>query len=74
MVRSDDGGEHWARVNEQFDIAVRPFYYAEVAADPENADRVYNIESQLRVSIDGGKTFEINPVIACCAPFEYHPY
>jgi photosystem II stability/assembly factor-like uncharacterized protein len=68
MLRSNDGGEHWARVNEQYDVAVRPFYYSEVAADPENADRVYNIESQLRVSIDGGKTFEINPVIACCDP------
>ncbi|HLF30365.1 MAG TPA: hypothetical protein VI566_04975 [Xanthomonadales bacterium] len=68
MLRSTDGGEHWTRVNEQFDIAVRPFYYTEVAADPANPDRVYNIESQLRVSIDGGKTFEINPVIACCDP------
>lgn len=68
LLRSTDGGQHWARVNEQFDIAVRPFYYTEVAADPENAERVYNVESQLRVSIDGGKTFAINPVIACCDP------
>ncbi len=68
LLSSSDGGEHWARVNEQFDIAVRPFYYTEVAADPGNAERVYNIESRLRVSIDGGKTFEDNPVIACCEP------
>ncbi len=33
---------------------------------PDNADRVYNIASLLSVSIDGGKTFEMNPVIACC--------
>jgi photosystem II stability/assembly factor-like uncharacterized protein len=66
MLRSDDGGEHWIRTNEEHDIAVRPFYYTEVAADPKNADRVYNIASLLSVSIDGGKTFELNPVITCC--------
>jgi photosystem II stability/assembly factor-like uncharacterized protein len=66
MLRSDDGGESWTRTNEEYDIAIRPFYYTEVAADPDNADRVYNIASLLSVSIDGGKTFELNPVIACC--------
>jgi photosystem II stability/assembly factor-like uncharacterized protein len=68
MLRSDDGGESWTRTNEDYDIAIRPFYYTEVAADPENADRVYNIFTRLSVSIDGGKTFELNPVIECCAP------
>jgi photosystem II stability/assembly factor-like uncharacterized protein len=67
MMRSDDGGESWSRTNENFDIAIRPFYYTEVAADPENADRVYNIFNRLSVSIDGGKTFELNQVIDCCA-------
>ncbi len=68
MVRSTDGGDSWNRANEQFDIAVRPFYYNEVTADPENPERVYNIASLLSVSIDGGKTFTNNPVIACCEP------
>jgi photosystem II stability/assembly factor-like uncharacterized protein len=68
MLRSDDGGESWIRTNEDPNIAVRPFYYTEVAADPDNADRVYNIASLLSVSTDAGKTFELNPVIACCAP------
>jgi photosystem II stability/assembly factor-like uncharacterized protein len=67
MMRSDDGGESWIRTNEDFDIAIRPFYYTEVAADPENPDRVYNIFNRLSVSIDGGRTFELNPVIDCCA-------
>jgi photosystem II stability/assembly factor-like uncharacterized protein len=66
MLRSDDGGESWVRTNEDHDIAVRPFYYTEVAADPDNPDRVYNIASRLSVSIDRGKTFEMNPVIDCC--------
>jgi len=68
MLRSDDGGESWIRTNEDHDIAIRPFYYTEVAADPDNADRVYNIFNRLSVSIDGGKTFELNEVINCCEP------
>lgn len=68
LLRSDDGGESWARVNEAHNIADRPFYYTEVIADPQNPDRVYNMATRLRVSIDGGKTFQLNPVIDCCAP------
>jgi len=67
MARSDDGGVNWQRVNQEPNIAVRPFYYTEVAADPYDANRVYNIYTRLSVSIDGGKTFEVNPVIDCCA-------
>jgi photosystem II stability/assembly factor-like uncharacterized protein len=67
MLRSDDGGESWTRTNENYDIAIRPFYYTDITADPKNADRVYNVASKLSVSIDAGKTFELNPVIDCCA-------
>jgi len=68
LLRSDDGGNSWSKVNEEYNIADRPFYYTEIAADPQNPDRVYNIATRLRVSIDGGKSFELNPVIDCCAP------
>ncbi|MFQ5548468.1 MAG: WD40/YVTN/BNR-like repeat-containing protein [Woeseia sp.] len=68
LLVSIDGGETWSTVNEAYDISDRPFYYTEIAADPENADRVYNIGTRLRVSIDGGKNFETNAVIDCCAP------
>ncbi len=68
LLRSDNGGDSWSRVNESYDIMSRPFYYTEIAADPQNADRVYNIFENLAVSIDGGKSFENNPVVVCCAP------
>ncbi len=68
VIRSDDGGESWQTVNTDYNIADRPFYYTELAADPANPDRVYNISTRLRVSIDGGRTFEFNPVIDCCQP------
>jgi photosystem II stability/assembly factor-like uncharacterized protein len=67
LLRSDDGGESWSRVNESYNIMSRPFYYSLIAADPENPDRVYNVFENLGVSIDGGKSFENNPVVVCCA-------
>jgi photosystem II stability/assembly factor-like uncharacterized protein len=68
LLRSDDGGVSWYKVNEAYDIMDRPFYYTEIIADPQNPERVYNMASRLRVSIDGGRNFEPNPVIDCCAP------
>ncbi len=68
LLVSNDGGEKWSKVNEAYNIADRPFYYTELAADPSNADRIYNIATRLRASIDGGKTFELNPIIDCCDP------
>lgn len=68
LLRSDDGGRKWQKVNQEYNVADRPFYYTEIIADPQNPDRVYNMATFLRVSIDGGKTFETNPVIACCEP------
>ena len=68
LLRSDDGGDSWNKVNQEYNVADRPFYYTEIAADPLNADILYNIGTRVRVSIDGGKTFEYNPVINCCSP------
>jgi len=68
MLRSDDGGQNWIKTNQEHNIAERPFYYTEVAADPEYPERVYNIFTRLSVSIDGGNTFQLNPVVDCCAP------
>ncbi len=68
LVVSLDGGKTWSKVNEEYNVADRPFYYTELAVDPDNPDRVYNIATRVRVSIDGGKTFEYHAAIDCCAP------
>ena len=68
LVVSTDGGRHWETVNSDYNVADRPFYYSEIAVDPNDANRVYNIATRVRVSIDGGRTFAYNPVIDCCAP------
>ncbi len=56
--RSDDGGEHWTRLNDtNMSVTWRPFYFARVVADPKNADRVYKCGLNLAVSDDAGATF-----------------
>ncbi len=59
LLRSDDGGRSWEMVNDDRGIAVRPFYYGQLRVDPENENRVYDVASVIRVSEDGGKTFEV---------------
>jgi len=67
LARSDDGGRSWALVNQDFDIADRPFYYNDIAVDPVDKNRVYRIGSRVKLSIDGGKTFDFIESIDCCA-------
>jgi photosystem II stability/assembly factor-like uncharacterized protein len=68
LLVSENGGDSWQKVNEEYNVADRPFYYSELAVDPQNPLRVYNIATRVRVSIDGGKTFEYIAAIDCCAP------
>ncbi len=58
FYRSDDGGFTWKQTATD-DIGGRPFYYADVAVDPENENRVYIVESSIHLSEDGGKNFEV---------------
>ncbi|WP_420581088.1 WD40/YVTN/BNR-like repeat-containing protein [Reichenbachiella sp.] len=56
LYKSEDGGVKWKKVQDK-QIGGRPFYYAEIAADPLNENRLYNIYSEVGLSEDGGKTF-----------------
>ena len=58
LLRSEDGGDTWTTVNETRGINGRPFYYGQVRVDPTNENRVWIIESPLKISTDGGRTFE----------------
>jgi photosystem II stability/assembly factor-like uncharacterized protein len=53
IFRSGDKGATWERRND-FDEGA--MYYAHLAADPKNADRVFVMNAFLRESLDGGKT------------------
>jgi photosystem II stability/assembly factor-like uncharacterized protein len=57
VLRSDDGGRTWRTVNSQFDANPRPFYFAHLQVDPELPNRLYSLDFNIRVSDDGGRTF-----------------
>jgi photosystem II stability/assembly factor-like uncharacterized protein len=57
VVRSDDGGRTWHTVNDRYDANPRPFYFAHLQVDPERPNRVYSLDFDIRVSDDGGRTF-----------------
>lgn len=58
LLRSEDGGRRFEVVNDSPSVNPRPFYYADVKVDPAQPNRVYSLATQLRVSTDGGRTFE----------------
>lgn len=57
FYKSTDGGVKWTKVQDK-QVGDRPFYYYDLAVDPENENRVYNIYSMVYVSTDGARTFE----------------
>lgn len=57
IYRSDDAGEHWARVNSEDRVNGRGSDFAEVKVHPKNKDVIYVANTQTYCSTDGGKTF-----------------
>lgn len=61
LYLSKDGGRSFELVNDDNGVLNRPFYYAEIHVDPANHLRVYNLSSVVRISDDGGRSFERMP-------------
>ena len=57
IYRSDDAGESWVNINADERLWGRGSDFAEVKADPKNADIVYTADVVTWKSIDGGKTW-----------------
>ncbi|HEX6898442.1 MAG TPA: hypothetical protein VF789_01965 [Thermoanaerobaculia bacterium] len=57
LVRSADGGKTWQTVNQKPDVNPRPFYFGDIEVDPQQPNRVYSIDYNVRVSEDGGANF-----------------
>jgi photosystem II stability/assembly factor-like uncharacterized protein len=58
LLRSSDGGRSFTAVNTEINVAPRPFYFADLRVDPEQPNRIYSLDYNIRVSDDGGKSFE----------------
>src|SRR5437016_2236747 len=61
LYRSDDAGQHWARVNDDGRFRQRAWYFSKVYADPKSPDTVYLVNTGLFRSVDGGKTLNLLP-------------
>ncbi len=54
VYKSEDRGDSWVRTCE---FHGRPMYYSQLRVDPQNPNKIWLLDSELYVSIDGGKTF-----------------
>ena len=54
---SHDGGLKWERGDKSRWMVWRPFYFANLIVDPQNAQRVYKTDGSLILSEDGGRSF-----------------
>ena len=72
LYRSDDVGESWERVNSSFNMQVRPFYFAHLAVDPTDHNRVYKPGLSLTMSEDGGRTFNDSMIPSFTGPHGDH--
>lgn len=59
VYRSDDGGQTWARINQDRALLQRAWYYCRIYADSQNEDIVYVMNVSYGISKDGGKTFTL---------------
>ena len=58
LMRSDDGGITWTRVNDERKIRQRAWYFSRVYADTKDENVVYLLNVAFHRSSDGGKTFK----------------
>lgn len=57
LYRSNDAGNHWEQLNNDFEITVRPFYFSRIVVDPRDENVVVKGGLSGSISRDGGKTF-----------------
>lgn len=56
---SNDYGEHWTKVSDNYLINARPFYFSHLFVAPNDEHRLYFLSFDVVLSTDGGKTAHI---------------
>ena len=59
LLRSDDNGDTWDRVNDGSIVRQRPFYHQHIFAHPTDPDTMWTLPIQAWRSDDGGRTFSM---------------
>ncbi len=58
LYSSNNHGDSWQKMSDQYMMGDRPFYYSLIVPDPVEKDRIYKPGTTLWVSNDGGKVFQ----------------
>ncbi len=58
LYKSEDAGQSWKQLNNDFGITVRPFYFSRITVDPKNEDVIVKGGLSGSISRDGGLTFK----------------
>ena len=58
FYKSENRGGSWTKMSDMISGGTGPHYYQEIYASPHQFDRVYFANNYLKVTNDGGKTFE----------------
>ncbi len=58
LYSSNNHGDSWQKMSDQYMMGDRPFYYSLIVPDPVEKDRIYKPGTNLWVSNDGGKVFQ----------------
>jgi photosystem II stability/assembly factor-like uncharacterized protein len=70
IYRSEDGGGTWTLVNNEQRLWGRGWYFGQIAVDPANPDRAYDINTATYMTLDAGKTWI--PVKGAPGGDDYH--
>ena len=67
---SDDAGATWRLVNSERRLWGRGWYFGQIAVDPANPDRAYDVNTSTYMTLDAGKTWV--PVKGAPGGDDYH--
>ncbi|MBP7821286.1 MAG: hypothetical protein KA010_00090 [Saprospiraceae bacterium] len=59
LYRSENKGDSWKKVSDEFNTKVRPFYFARIEVDPTNEKRIFKAGLNMVISDDGGTSFRM---------------
>jgi photosystem II stability/assembly factor-like uncharacterized protein len=57
LFRSNDGGLKWDKLDASQYMVWRPFYFGNLIVDPKDENKVFKVDLNLLLSVNGGKSF-----------------